>query len=132
MKIPAVLTNSKKNMSFRDTNQIIHGYQCINPEDERAVIDCRIYTGLRSYSTRIIAAVWIHDRKNNRFAHGVGIDRGHGYHRGSQAVELALMEMGIELDREIGGYGYDECVKAFHALMGEMGYSSYITAEFHP
>ena len=132
MKIPAALTSSKKSMTFRETNQIIHGYQCINREDEKAVIDCRIYTGLRSYSTRIIAAVWIHDRKNNRFAHGVGIDRGYGYHRGSQAIESALIEMGIELDRGIGGYGYDECVKAFHALMREMGYPSYITAEFHP
>ena len=130
MKIPAVLTNSKKNMSFRDTNQVVHGYQCINPEDETAVIDCRIYTGKRPYSSRIIAAVWIRDKKNNRFAHGVGFATGYGYHKGSLAVELALKEMGIKIETEIGCRGYGECVKAFQALMSEMGYPSFITAEF--
>ena len=132
MKIPAVLTNSKKSMSFRDTNQLVHGYQCINPEDEIAVIDCRIYISKRPYSNSVIAAIWIRDKKNNRFAHGVGIDRGCGYHKGSQAIELAIMEMGIELDSEIGGYGYDKCVETFHALMAEMGYPSFINAEFYP
>jgi hypothetical protein len=129
MKIPAFLTNTKKSMVFRDTNQLIHGYQCINLEDEQAVIDCRVYTSKKPYRTRIIAAVWVHDRKNNRFAHGVGID---SYLRRNVAIDLALIEMGIVLDREIGGYSSNECVKAFHALMGEMGYSSYITTEYHP
>ena len=131
MFIPETLTVSKKKMTFRDTNQIIHGYQCINPADNRTVIDCRIYTGLRSYSSRIIAAIWIHDRLNQRFSHGVGIATGHGYHKGSQAIECALSEMGIKLDEAIGGRGYEACIRAFDRIMAVLGYTSFVRAEFH-
>ena len=132
MVIPEVLTESKKKMTFRDTNQIIHGYQCIDPASSFPVIDCRIYTGLHRYSSRVIAAVWIHDHKGGRHSHGVGIVGGYGYHKGSAAIETALHEMGIRLDRAIGGAGYDACVKVFESIMSALGYSSFVTAEFYP
>jgi len=132
MYIPETLSCSKRKMSFRDTCQIIHGYQCINPEEKRPVIDCRIYTGMRPNCSRIFAAIWICDNKNQKYAHGVGIAGGYGYHKGSEAVKEALAEMGIKLDEDIGGRGYDACVQAFTAIMSALGYSSYVTAEFQP
>jgi len=131
MLIPKTLAVSKKKMTFRDTKQIIQGYQCINQEDKRVIIDCRIYASKRPYSSRIIAAVWIHDHKSQRYSHGVGIAGGYGYHKGSEAIERALCEMGIKLDQVIGGCGYDACKKTFEALMVTMGYSSFIPAEFY-
>ena len=131
MYIPEILTTSKKTMSFRATNQIIHGYQCINTADNHTVIDCRIYTGLRSNCSRLIAVVWIHDKKGQRHSHGVGIANGHGYHKGSRAIEQALTEMGIILDMAIGGQGYEACIKAFNSIMSELGYTSFVTAEFY-
>jgi hypothetical protein len=131
MVIPATLKESTKKMSFRDSNQIIHGYQCINPADNQTVIDCRIYTGKRSYCSRIIAAVWICDKKGQRFSHGVGFADGHGYHKGSHAIETAIKEMGIKLDEAIGGRGYEACITAFHSIMAALGYSNFVTAEFH-
>jgi len=130
MVIPHTLKTSKKKMSFRDTSQIIHGYQFINPADNHAVIDCRIYTGLRKGSDRITAAIWISDNKSQRYSHGVGIAGGYGYHKGSQAIETALREMGIKLDERIGGTGYDACIRAFNAIMAALGYTSFVTAEF--
>jgi len=131
MFIPETLTASKKKMTFRDTNQIILGYQCINPEDNQTVIDCRIYTGRRPYCSRIIAAVWVHDKKGQRYSHGVGIAGGYGYHKGSQAIEEAIKELGIKLDENIGGHGYEACIRAFNAIMSALGYTSFVTAEFH-
>ena len=131
MFIPATLNESKHKMTFRDTCQIIHGYQCISKKDNQTVIDCRIYTGLRSYSSRIISAIWIRDNKNQLFSHGVGIATGYGYHKGSQAIESALLEMGIKLDESIGGQGYETCIRTFHKIMGLLGYKNFVTAEFH-
>jgi hypothetical protein len=87
---------------------------------------------LRRYSSRIIAAVWIHDHKGGRHSHGVGIANGYGYHKGSTAIETALHEMGIRLDRAIGGAGYDACVQVFERIMSALGYTSFVTAEFYP
>jgi len=131
MLIPKTLNESKHKMTFRDTCQIIHGYQCINSKDNTTVIDCRIYTGMRPSSTKIISAIWIKDKKNNRFSHGVGISTGYGFHKGSEAIELALLEMGIKPDETIGGQGYETCIKTFHKIMGFLGYKNFVTAEFH-
>jgi hypothetical protein len=131
MNIPEVLKESKKDMSFRDKKELIHGFQCINAENGMAVIDCRIYAGKSRNSSNIIAAVWIRDRNGNRFSHGVGIAGGYGYHKGSQAIETALKEMGIELDKGIGGVGYDACKAAFASIMETLGYSSFVPGEFY-
>jgi len=131
MDIPRVLKDSKKDMSFREKKLLVHGFQCINTDNGIPVIDCRIYAGKSRYSSQIIAAVWIHDRKGNRFSHGVGIAGGYGYHKGSQAIECALKEMGIKLDRTIGGVGYDACKSAFAAIMEKLGYPSFIPGEFY-
>ena len=131
MFIPETLLMSKKKMTFRDTNQIIYGYQCINSADNQTVIDCRIYTGLRPYCSRIVAAIWINDNKTKRYSHGVGTANGFSYHKGSQAIEEAIKEMGIKLDEAIGGCGYEACIRAFNAIMATLGYTSFVTAEFH-
>jgi hypothetical protein len=131
MYIPKTLKESTKKMTFRDTCQIIHGYQCISIKDNLTVIDCRIYTGKRPYCSRIISAIWIRDNKNQLFSHGVGIADGYGYHKGSQAIESALHEMGIKLDEAIGGQGYESCIRTFHKIMDSLGYKKYVTAEFH-
>ena len=65
-------------------------------------------------------------------SHGVGIAGGCGYHKGSAAIETALHEMGIKLDRAIGGTGYDASVKVFESIMSVLGYTSFITAKFYP
>jgi hypothetical protein len=132
MFIPEILKESKRNMSFRDKKELIHGFQCINTVNGIAVIDCRIYAGKSRYSSQIIAAIWIHDWKGNRFSHGVGIAGGYGYHKGSQAIEGALKEMGITLDRAIGGLGYDACKAAFSSIMKALGYPSFVPGEFCP
>jgi hypothetical protein len=131
MFIPAILHESKKSMAFRETKEVIHGFQCIDPVSNTAVIDCRIYQGKSPYSQQIIATVWIHDRKNNRFAHGIGNAGGYGYHKGSQAIEAALYEMGISLDQRIGGVGYDACKYAFASIMTALGYPVFVPAEFY-
>jgi hypothetical protein len=131
MVIPAALKESKKNMSFREKKEIIHGFQCIDPASNFAVIDCRIYAGKSRYSSQIIAAIWIHDNKGGRYSHGVGIAGGCGYHKGSQAIESALHEMGLKLDKAIGGIGYDACKSAFTSIMAALGYTSFIPAEFY-
>jgi hypothetical protein len=131
MFIPEKLKDSKKKMTFRDTNQIIQGFQFINPKNNQAVIDCRIYTSRKPYGSRIIAAVWLHDSKGQKFSHGVGIASGYGYHKGSQAIEEAIKEMGIKLDEEIGGHGYEACIRAFNDIMSALGYVSFVTADFH-
>jgi hypothetical protein len=51
---------------------------------------------------------------------------------GSQAVESALKEMGIILDRAIGGLGYDACKAAFASIMKALGYPSFVPAEVFP
>ena len=131
MFIPETLKESKHKMSFRDTCQIIHGYQYITIKDNRAVIDCRIYAGKRPGSNRIIAAIWICDNKNKLYSHGVGIATGYGYHKGSLAIELALREMGIKPDESIGCRGYETCIEAFNEIMICLGHKEYVTAEFH-
>jgi hypothetical protein len=130
MFIPEILKESKKNMSFRDKKELIHGLQCINTDNGIAVIDCRIYAGKSRSSSQIIAAIWIHDWKGSRFSHGVGIAGGYGYHKGSQAIEGALKEMGITLDKAIGGLGYDACKAAFSSIMKALGYPSFVPGEF--
>jgi hypothetical protein len=117
-------------MTFRDNKQIIYGLQYINPSDNYTIIDCRIYTGKKSFGT-YYAAVWINDNKGKKYSHGVGIAGGYGYHKGSQAIEQAIMEMGIKLNDGIGGHGYDACSKAFSDIMSALGYTSFITAVFH-
>lgn len=129
--IPEVLSVTNKKMTFRDTCQIVYGYQCIIPKNNQTIIDCRIYTSKRPYSSRVIAAIWIHDNRSERYSHGVGIATGGGYHMGSYAIELAIREMGIQLDEEIGGRGYSACAEAFHSIMSALGYSSFVNAEFH-
>ncbi|GHV75141.1 hypothetical protein AGMMS49940_24430 [Spirochaetia bacterium] len=130
MTVPEVLKSSTRNMSFRDTKEVIQGFQCIDPADNTAVIDCRIYMGKSAYSQRVTAAVWIHDRIGQRYAHGVGLADGGGYHKGSQAIESALHDMGIRLDKAIGGVGYTACKEAFTAIMSALGYPAFIPAEF--
>jgi hypothetical protein len=132
MYIPDALKESAKSMAFRDKKEIIYGFQCIDPSNNIAVIDCRIYCGKSTYSQQIIAAVWIHDRKGQRYSHGVGIAGGYGYHKGSAAIESALHDMGIKLDKAIGGAGYDACKSAFTDIMTALGYTAFIPAEFHP
>jgi hypothetical protein len=132
MFIPEVLKESKRNMSFREKKELIHGFQYINTDNSIAVIDCRIYAGKSRYSSQIIAAIWIHDWKGNRFSHGVGIAGGYGYHKGSQAIESALKDMGITLDGRIGGLGYDACKAAFSSIMKTLGYPSFVPGEFCP
>jgi hypothetical protein len=132
MFIPEKLKESNKDMSFRDKKELIHGFQCINTENSIAVIDCRMYAGKSPNSSRIIAAIWIHDWKGNRFSHGVGIAGGGGYHKGSYAIESALKEMGITLDKAIGGLGYDACKAAFSSIMKALGYPSFVPGEFYP
>jgi hypothetical protein len=132
MFIPEILKESKRNMSFRDKKELIHGLQCINTDNGIAVIDCRIYAGKSRDSSQIYAAVWIHDWKGNRFSHGVGIAGGYGYHKGSYAIETALKEMGIKLDRSIHGCGYDACKAAFASIMEALGYPSFVPAEVCP
>lgn len=131
MYIPETLKESTKKMTFRDTCQVIHGYQCISVKDNMTVINCRIYTGKRPYCSRIISAIWIKDSKNQLYSHGVGIAGGYGYHKGSQAIESALKEMGFKLDEAIGGRGYETCIKVFHEIMRLLGYKKFVTAEFH-
>jgi hypothetical protein len=132
MFIPQILRESKRSMSFRDKKELIHGLQCINTENGIAVIDCRVYTGKSRDSSQIIAAIWIHDWKGNRFSYGVGIARGCGYHKGSYAIESALKEMGITLDHPIAGMGYDACKAAFASIMKTLGYPSFVPGEFCP
>jgi hypothetical protein len=119
-------------MTFRDKKEVIHGFQCIDPESNIAVIDCRIYCGKSPSSQRIIAAVWIQDHKGARYAHGVGVAGGYGYHKGSQAIQSALHDMGISLDRAIGGIGYQACKNAFQDIMTALGYKTFVPAEFYP
>jgi hypothetical protein len=132
MFIPEILKESKRNMSFRDKKALIHGLQYINTENSIAVIDCRIYAAKSRRSSQIIAAIWIHDWKGGRFSHGVGIAGGYGYHKGSQAIEGALKDMGITLDGRIGGMGYDACKAAFASIMKALGYQSFVPGEFCP
>jgi hypothetical protein len=109
---------------------LIHGFQYINTDNSIAVIDCRLYAGKSRYSSQIIAAIWIHDWKDNRFSHGVGTSGGCGYHKGSQAIENALKDMGITLDHAIGGKGYDACKAAFASIMKALGYPSFSPESF--
>jgi len=130
MFIPTVLKTSRKKMGFRKSKQLVYGYQCINPENNVAVIDCRIYTSKRSYDTTAIAVVWLRDEKGGRYSHGIGYADGCGFHIESQAIREAIYEMGIKLDNEIAGYGYDDCKKAFEAIMVELNYPIFVPAEF--
>jgi hypothetical protein len=130
MFIPEILKESKRNMSFRDKKELVHGFKCINTVNGVAVIDCRIYAGKNRNSSQIYAIVWIDDQKGNRFSYGVGIAGGYGYHKGSYAIESALIDMGIKLDQSIHGRGYDACIAVFASIMKDLGYPSFIPVEF--
>jgi hypothetical protein len=52
MFIPEILKENKRNMSFRDRKELIHGFQCINTDNSIAVIDCRIYAGKSRYKRK--------------------------------------------------------------------------------
>jgi hypothetical protein len=130
MFIPEILKESKRNMSFRDKKELVHGFKCINTVNGAAVIDCRIYAGKSRNSSQIYAIVWIDDQKGTRFSYGVGIAGGYGYHKGSQAIESALIDMGIKLDQPIHGRGYNACIAVFSSIMKDLGYPSFVPVEF--
>ena len=131
MFIPSTLKQSKHKLTFRDTFEIVRGFQYITTKDNLTVIDCRIYESKRPSSNRVISAIWINDNKNKLYSHGVGISTGYGYHKGSEAIELALLEMGIKLDESIGGLGYQSCFDTFKEIMSYLGHKDYVSADFH-
>jgi hypothetical protein len=132
MFIPKILKESKRDRYFKCRKELEQGFQYINTDNDIAVIDCRIYVRNTRSGSQLIAIVWINDQKGNRFSHGVGIAGGHGYyHRGSLAIEGALKEMGIKLDKAIGGLGYGACETAFASVMEALGYPSFIPKEYY-
>ncbi|MDR0908712.1 MAG: hypothetical protein LBM77_03000 [Spirochaetaceae bacterium] len=129
--IPSALKESKHSFSFREKKEIVYGFQYIDTETNTTVLDCRVYTSRKPYSCRVIAAVWLHDKKSQRYGSGVGSAGGYGYHKPSMAIENALHEIGVKPSHRIGGVGYPACKEIFAEIMQELGYTNFVVAEFY-
>lgn len=80
---------------------------------------------LRLYATqaRTYACVWLHTSSCHQA--GSGMASGYGYHRGSQAAELAFESAGITFDAPIGGVGESAIRNALKAIAIELGLPHY-------
>lgn len=84
-------------------------------------VTCRIYaTDSRSYCCIWTSSNCSWDNTKDYWRNGSGFASGYGYHRGSQAVENAIYNAGIELSEDIGGRGYEAVKEAIESIAKAM------------
>ena len=126
------LHETEKSMDFRK-KEIIKGYKTIVKKNglDRTIVDVRFYMGRSTNSSVVYCSVWVHGF--NFCGSGVGKAGGWGYHKGSAAMQSALDDAGIKLDKSIHGVGESAELEAIESIMTDMGHprENYIIAEFY-
>lgn len=129
--------NNAKNYS--QDKETINKFVIVDKTTERTIVDCRLYMGRSSNSSKVYASIWVNikDLKMPKdwvygFTSGTGSAGGYGYHKQSAAVQDALTSAGIELynadktRRYIDGVGDSAIREALLAVAYAAGYNSVI------
>ncbi len=110
-KVTISKRESNYTSSHRKENQ--NGFQAsykVLDNDFKEIIDCRIY----ATNATVTACLWV--KYENDFKSGSGKATGYGYHRESEAVQLAISNAGFDLNKNIGGVGREAIEEALNLI----------------
>lgn len=109
---PAVNHGVKKELIHQFVAIAINNGEWIEP------ITVRCYMGRSSHASVVYASIWLENGQS-----GSGRAGGYGYHI-SAAIDDAIRNAGIILDRDINSHGTEAVRDAIHSIANAMGYDN--------
>lgn len=115
----------------RMEKKFIESFIVVTAVKEEGIVKFQQPIELRVYGTPACntVCIWIHVPKIH--AAGSGKANGYGYHRPSEAAQIAIEKAGIKLEKNIGGRGSSIMIDALDAIAAHLGIKHYDIIHAH-